>query len=375
MDVAGAGNPGATADRQLNTQLKLKGHADPIFQAKTIAGSAGRGGVRLLTGSVGQLRSPAAGEQRFEAAQASYQRQERTALQIRTREGDVIRLRFASRQNAEAQTTTAMGGDRLIAELSLVSSGIARLQLSVEGELSKTELTAIRNVLRQAGGVANEFFSGDLQSAFSTAAALQIDGQSLARASLKFDASERIALAQAILASPATQPRTQTATELVLAPQAPSLEITDAPLVRQPTANPTAFPILRTDLPPPTNPAIERAWIATGDDPTSDPRAAEGGPSLLDAIKALADLLDGIARFLGSLIDTFNGQARGNDANGQIDGSPVSFDLSFKLKVFQAVIGSITDTSDGQDDPGLTLLGDTVEAIDATVQPSLDTRV
>jgi hypothetical protein len=374
MDVANAGNPGAAANRPRNTQRKLTGPADQTSQANTTAGNQDRGSLRLPTGDVGQL-SRQAGERRFDVAQPGYQRPERNALQIRTREGDVIRLRFASQHNTQAQATPAIGSDRLIAELALVSSPASRLQLSVQGDLSKAELSAIRSVLNQAGSLANEFLRGDLQGAFSTAAALQIDGQSLARVSLKPSAREQLALVQTILTSPASQPRTQTATELAVTPQGDRFELTDATLVRQPTANPTLFPTLRTDLPLPASPTVERAAVATGDDTTSDQVEPESGSSLLDAIKALADLLDGIARFLGSLVDTFKGQPSSHGAAGKIEGSPASFDLSFKLKVFQAVIGTVADASAGQEDAGLTLLAETVEAIDATVQPPLDTRV
>ena len=382
MDVASAGNVLANTVRaRQGTPLKLnvadgQGRGDAPGD-----GNQGLTPLRLLPrGTValaaldGRQHSAEAdgggpGARQTQTTLIDYQRRERTALQIRTQEGDVIQLRFRAQDEAQARQTTSETTDQLINELSAALTSRSRLQISVRGELDAAELSAIQSVLNQAGALADDFFAGDLAGAFATAAAFQIDGQELARVSLRFGVQERLALAQRAVTALAPPSPVTTASEL--AAPAGTVELTDAAITRQPPgATAPQAALIRTDLPAPTLPATGSAAAGAESDSEAQKPAA---PGLLDAIQALADLLNAVATFLNSIMAQF----QGTDASANPPGGDhrMDFGLGFKLKVFQAVIGTFTEAATPADSkPGMTLLGDAVEAMAAEVQAPLQTR-
>ncbi len=55
---------------------------------------------------------------------------------------------------------------------------------SVEGDLNEAEMTAIEDLLEQVNGLADEFYDGDLATAFDMALDLESDGDQIAQFSL-----------------------------------------------------------------------------------------------------------------------------------------------------------------------------------------------
>ncbi|MDX1562566.1 MAG: hypothetical protein R3305_06540, partial [Gammaproteobacteria bacterium] len=132
---------------------------------------------------------PADAEQRLR-----YERSEKSVLRIRTQEGDVVALKIRAGESLKV-SVGAEGDDDdgvTIAETRVVARSSTRVSLKVKGDLNEAELAAIRDVFAQATALAEDFFSGDYAAAFETASALAIDGDQLARVSLRLKVREAL---------------------------------------------------------------------------------------------------------------------------------------------------------------------------------------
>src|SRR5262249_39274147 len=89
----------------------------------------------------------------------SYRRSERTAIYVRTQEGDTVRLKIKLRESVQADATQAERGDEGATELRLAARTSAKIAVSVDGNLSEAEQAAIASVLDQATDLADEFFA------------------------------------------------------------------------------------------------------------------------------------------------------------------------------------------------------------------------
>jgi len=112
---------------------------------------------------------------------------ERGVLEIRTREGDVVRIDFRSSMNVRLGAAEGSGGQE-----SLKVRISERTSLQVEGDLNSAELAAIGDLVRKVDSLANEFFAGDVEQAFAAAADLQIDSAQLADYSLRLSMSQKV---------------------------------------------------------------------------------------------------------------------------------------------------------------------------------------
>lgn len=101
------------------------------------------------------------------------------SLKLRTTDGDAVTIRMNAERSGVAQF--AYGNDRNAnTALSVQGSQSSHLQFSVEGELDEEELRALTDLLQQVGGIAEQFFDGDLSRAFELATELSVDRNEIA---------------------------------------------------------------------------------------------------------------------------------------------------------------------------------------------------
>lgn len=113
------------------------------------------------------------------AQTTTYVRKDKANLDISTQEGDRVQIRFRSREGYVSQTSSgATGGERNVYAF---SSG--KIEISVDGELNDEELAAIGELVNKVETLANDFFAGDVQKAFESAASLGFDASQIDRAS------------------------------------------------------------------------------------------------------------------------------------------------------------------------------------------------
>ncbi len=111
-----------------------------------------------------------------------YQYQEQSfSLNLKTVEGDSIRIQVRNTQEAGADFQRNGGGE----SLSWGRSSSNDFQLSIEGDLNDTERADLNALLADVNDLANEFYDGDMALAWEQAQALSIDGTSLASMDLR----------------------------------------------------------------------------------------------------------------------------------------------------------------------------------------------
>lgn len=105
-------------------------------------------------------------------------------LEIRTQEGDVIRLTFTSKNALTVQDLRANNGTTQFSGMDSQSFSKSRVTISVQGDLNADELQAVQDLVGQVNQLADGFFSGDINAALSQAGGLSFDGSQLSDYSL-----------------------------------------------------------------------------------------------------------------------------------------------------------------------------------------------
>ncbi|WP_200834016.1 DUF5610 domain-containing protein [Nitrincola tapanii] len=127
-----------------------------------------------------------------------YERAESFELNLTTREGDQVKIRFASQQAFQASAAMVRDGQGNQATvLDISRSERSGFMFSVEGNLNADELDAIQTLVRDISQLADEFFNGDVQKAFEQAQDLRMDGSQLASMNLTMTRSESFSKVQA----------------------------------------------------------------------------------------------------------------------------------------------------------------------------------
>jgi hypothetical protein len=277
------------------------------------------------------------------AAALSYGRSERTTLFITTQEGDTVQLKIKSRESGALETAEFEAGDQLVSELTLKAESSTKISFVVNGNLSADELTAIQSVIEQAGALAQDFFDGDLPSAFAAAEALNVDAAQLATVGLKMSFREQLTYSQFGSSRPvAATPPSTAATPTLPAASAPN-ETTPVSL---------ALPVVEESAP----------VSALAD---STPPAASAERSELPRMTGALEIVRG---FLSQLMEKLAAPAP------TADGPAAPMDLSLKLKIFQSLVTTVTNKTPASNDASTTLpalVPDTLDALAAQQAPVL----
>jgi hypothetical protein len=142
--------------------------------------------------------------EQFQYQLSSFQQQFSQAralsFELQTRDGDRVTISFASALEAQAgqvqagASRTAGGGqvDSFVYAYQQRVSGVSGFQLEISGDLDEQELLAIEQLLSDVDKLAADFFSGDMQSAFSKALNMGINTEELAAFSLRLTQAESV---------------------------------------------------------------------------------------------------------------------------------------------------------------------------------------
>lgn len=164
---------------------------------------------------------------------------QRSTIQIRTQEGDIVRFSLKRVDSMSATDVAYADGEMSVTSTEVSVSSRSRMMMSVEGDLNEAELAAIQNVFAQAEMIADEFFEGDIGAAFNVAQGFEFDTEQLARVNMRFRMREatNIAYAETVRAIPAspvgtpviTPPRVEVPIDVVAEPEpVAQLEVPDA---------------------------------------------------------------------------------------------------------------------------------------------------
>lgn len=109
------------------------------------------------------------------SAAERYSKAESFSLDVMTREGDKVSIRF----NSEASQTASLGaysdGNASALSFGLERSASSSYSFSVEGDLNEEELDALTEMIQDLNVIADDFYSGDVQDAFAKATEFEMD--------------------------------------------------------------------------------------------------------------------------------------------------------------------------------------------------------
>ncbi|HHH35860.1 MAG TPA: hypothetical protein ENK48_03410 [Gammaproteobacteria bacterium] len=109
------------------------------------------------------------------------------ALEVTTREGDVVTLSLSStRAFHQSATLTADGSGGALSLQGTVYQSQS-LSLTVDGQLNREEMSAIQDLMKRVDRLADRFFEGDVQEAFATVMETGLDSESLLSFSLDME--------------------------------------------------------------------------------------------------------------------------------------------------------------------------------------------
>jgi len=128
---------------------------------------------------------------------SQFKQSSQASIQIVTQDGDKVDVSYAALiEYSEAQSYSAnQQGVSASYEFSSLQS--ATFQFSVLGNLDEAEREAINELLSDVGDLANKFFNGNVQAAFSSAQALGFDSNELKSFALDFQQSTYVEVVQA----------------------------------------------------------------------------------------------------------------------------------------------------------------------------------
>ena len=298
-------------------------------------------------------------EETVSATALAYRRNERTALQIRTQEGDLVRLKFSVKDALSATASTREGDETVVSELSIRARSTTRLKISVQGDLNADELAAIQAVVEQAGALANQFFSGGTAEAATLAGSLDLNTEQLDQVRLRLSLRERLTYTQ-IGASPLIQP----------APP-PSTGSTDVP-------DPVGVPAPTNATTTPTDAQTSVASTASTAEPVptdvepADAATASPAPLFPDILSAF----EAIATFLTDLLEALSTVPEPSEAPDDTSNAPLRYDVNFKLRVFQSILVSVADAAGDEQDEALPpVIDEALDTLAAQQQPALEVVV
>lgn len=119
-----------------------------------------------------------------------YGRAREFSFELTTKEGDKVTIKATSSEGLAVEAASAGRGNNSASALNASYSSSQSFSLSIEGDLSEDELTAINDLLGRVNDLANEFFDGDLDVAFDQAMNMGYDAEQIASFSLNLAQAE-----------------------------------------------------------------------------------------------------------------------------------------------------------------------------------------
>ena len=179
--ASGWASSGGAANGSVTAASSPSGSAAPAAAANASTAAAAAGSAAPVSGSsaVSVPQSSAAPASALGVAGAISMRE---SLQVVMTDGTRVTVRFSEQDSFAAGAAQSADGsvDTLAAALSR-----GRVQIAVRGNLSAGDLQALDALASQVDALAQQFFSGDVQDAFNSAAALGADPSQIAQFSLQ----------------------------------------------------------------------------------------------------------------------------------------------------------------------------------------------
>ncbi|MGB5326394.1 MAG: DUF5610 domain-containing protein [Pseudomonadales bacterium] len=130
----------------------------------------------------------------YQSTRASFKRRESVDLQLRTQDGDLVKLSFNAKQSGKFRYDAAQDIDspgnfassRAFARL----FGSSELTISVVGAIDDDEFVALQQLFDQLGELFSTFFSGDNAGALEQALSLNINSSEIAQFSVDLQLKE-----------------------------------------------------------------------------------------------------------------------------------------------------------------------------------------
>jgi hypothetical protein len=265
---------------------------------------------------------------------------ERFSLNVLTAEGDKVSIRFKTLSVTEAAAAQVSDGTTTATAVSgsVISRG--RFQVAVEGNLNEAERAAIGDLLDKVDDIAADFFSGDVQAAFSAAARVGIDSSALSAFDLKLSYSRSVAAVKtytstAQLGGAPAQPVTTPAPTPTPVLQQPSLVTTDP--VRAPVAD-SAAAATPAEAPVATLPVSNAANAPPAANAADTAPAAEGTAISVASAQNTAKLSSALQTITSFAEDVLE---RLDDAG---DSKSTKFSLRWKVEFLVKAFGSVALT-------------------------------
>lgn len=265
------------------------------------------------------------------ASTLSYRRSESTSIFIQTQEGDTVELKIQAYDSATLDTAESATDDKRLAALNLKMEGSTQISFSVNGNLNAEETAAIQGVIEKTSAIAQDFFNGDVRSAFAKAEQFNIDATQLTKVGLRLSSREQLTYSQMSAPRQATSP-------VALAPPPPPPPAGTDTVASAPTQNVAPAPRLA--------------------------ETRDNGPHP----ESVVDALDVVRGFLNQLLEKLATPAASHSG----DGTP-TVDFALKLKILQATVTAIAEAKPSSDESAAlpALVPKTLGALVAQHEPPL----
>lgn len=132
------------------------------------------------------------------SAAERYESSESFSLNVRTQDGDNVTIRFSNSESYESSLGYYNDGKGTsAASFSIDRSQQSNFQFSVSGDLDEGEIDALQDLIQDINLIADDFFDGDVQSAFEQASQFEMDKSELSSMQLTLKRSEEYSAASA----------------------------------------------------------------------------------------------------------------------------------------------------------------------------------
>ena len=251
----------------------------------------------------------------------SAMRREKGSVSILTQDGDAVRIRFRSTTGVAVQADSTSTADATISTTSVYAFASGRMQVEVTGELDADELKAIGDLMEKVDSLASQFFDGDTQAAFSSAAELGFDAGEIAGFALRLSVKESV---RATLHAPAL-PDVPAAMPASPAPAQATESAAPAPTAAAIPTDPTPAPAATAESS--VEPADASASVTADAVPTA--------PTVTTSSTGTADPAATLQRTLGGFLSQVLEALSSAGGTGRAE-----FSMKWKLQVMIAAVQS-----------------------------------
>ena len=133
---------------------------------------------------------PAASSSYMGYGNYEYGRAREFSFELTTKEGDKVTIKATSSEGLAVEAGRAGRGNNSVSAMNASYSSSQSFSLSIEGELSEDELSAINDLLGRVNDLAGQFFDGNLDAAFDQAMNLGYDAEQISNFSLNLAQAE-----------------------------------------------------------------------------------------------------------------------------------------------------------------------------------------